>query len=192
MPFLVDDIRKAQPQDGYKYLFDTNVWLAVLDPIFNDQYYAPYVNFFNGIINDNKSKAKIAMPGLLLSEIINRMLNDIYYKEFCISNPCPVDKNKSWHYKKIYRVSSNYKSDLDDVCASIRDYHAKIEFVSDNLFKYSCKQLIKNIPLHLDINDYLFCKMALEQNLIIVTNDADFIIEDIHILTARKELLRLT
>lgn len=192
MPYLIQDIKIATPESGYKYLFDANVWLAVLDHTYSNKSYTPYINFFNKIITNSVVKdASIVVPALLLSELLNRLINDIYYKEYIVSNtPLPTE-NKHSHFKK-YRCSDQYKIDIELACSSIRDYHRKIIFVSDNLEQYSCKDLIKNIPTHLDINDYLYSKIALEQGLIIVTNDSDFIIEDVHILTAHPVLLKLT
>lgn len=194
MAFFISDINNAKPENGFRYLFDTNIWLAVLEPSYYRWDYKPYISFFNNIINStNGNTAKIAMPCLLLSEVLNRLMNDIYYEEFKKRRnnfPQPNQKISS-HKKNEYRSSADYATDLESACASIRAYHQKIEFVSDNLDKYSCKDLIKDIPLHLDINDYLFSKMALEQGLIIVTNDSDFSVEDIHVITAQKTLLQL-
>ena len=195
MSFLISDIRKAKAESRFRYLFDANIWLAVLDDTFYKPEYKPYTDFFNSIINNTHvSDAKIAMPCLLLSEILNRLISDIYYPEFqTYRNNYPQDgQSKSSHIKNKYRVHPDYAIDLENACASIRAYHDKLEFVSDNLNKYTCKTLIKKIPLHLDINDYLFSKMALEQGLVIVTNDADFKVEDIYIITSRRDLLDLS
>lgn len=191
MPYLIKDIRGAKPLNGYRYLFDANVWLAVLDPSYSNRDYVPYVSFFNSIIGNSVVKdAVIVVPGLLLSELLNRLINDIYYKEYCVTNtPLPTEK-KHKHFKT-YRRSDQYKTDFALACASIRDYHSKIEFISDNLDQYSCRDLIKNTPTHLDFNDYMYTKMAMEQGLIVVTNDGDFQVEDIHILTSNPGLLTL-
>lgn len=190
MAWFIKDIRNEKPQSGFRYLFDANIWLAVLDTTFSHKKVQPYINFFNSIINETEvNDASIAVPATLLSEVINRMLKDVFYKEFCQTNtPLPTERN---HFKNVYRKNPQYKIDLENTCASIRDYHRKIEFISDGIDKYSCKQLIKNIPVHLDINDYLYSKMAIEQGLVIVTNDADFKVEDIYILTTQVELLQL-
>lgn len=192
MAFIISDIRNQTPQSEHRYFFDANIWLAILDVSYSKKELNPYINFFNSIINESHTNdASIAIPCLLLSEIINRMINDIHYKEFSINNPRQVGQTKWEHFKTIYRRSQDYKLDIEAVCASIRQYHRKIEFISDNLDKYSCRDLIKKIPTHLDINDYLYSKMALEQGLVIITYDKDFSVEDIHILTTQKPLLDL-
>jgi predicted nucleic acid-binding protein len=192
MAFIISDIRVAKPQSGHRYLFDTNIWLALLDVNFYRHEYKPYVNFFNSIINNTVVKdAYIVIPSLLLSELLNRLINDIYYEEFIISNTPLPNQSKREHFKKVYRPNPQYGIDIENACASIRDYHSKIEFVSDNLNEFTCKSLIKKIPTHLDINDYLYSKMALAQGLVIVTNDSDFKVEDVTVITSQSTLLAL-
>ncbi len=189
MAYYIADIRHATPQSEYRYLFDANVWLAILDPTFMRPEYRPYTGFFNSIINNTyTSNAKIAVPCLLLSEVINRMIRDIYEKEFEVNHP-PMPGQTKKEYLRFYRGRQR-PADVENVCAAIRAYHQKIEFVSDNIDQYSCRDLIKDIPANLDINDYLFSKMALAQGLIIVTHDSDFDVEDVHILTAQTALLQ--
>jgi hypothetical protein len=189
MAFLITDVQKENPQSGISYLFDANIWLAILDPTFKKSFYSDCTSFFNKIINNSVvTDAKIAIPTMLLSEIINRLLKDVFYRDFLLFNP--VDFN-SKHYKNVYRKHEQYKIDLEIICSSIRDYHQHIQFVSDNANKYTCKQLIKNIPTHLDMNDYMYTKIAKEQDLVIVTNDGDFQVEDIPIYTSHKGLLSL-
>jgi predicted nucleic acid-binding protein len=190
MAFLITDVQNENPQSGISYLFDANIWLAILDPNFQSRFYTNSVRFFNKIINNSVvNDAKIAIPTMLLSEIINRLLKDVYFRDFSLENPNVNSINN--YYKNIYRKSNQYKEDLEIVCASIRAYHAHIQFVSDNANKYTCKQLIKNIPTHLDMNDYIYTKIAKEQGLVIVTNDGDFQVEDIQIYTSHRELLAL-
>ncbi len=193
MAFNVRDIRKSTPQDNRKYLFDANVWLSVLDDFYlTSGRYKPYIEFFNKIItNKIAPTATIVIPSLLISEIINRVMNDIYYYHFCLDNEPPPGMTKQQHFKKVYRSSENYVSDLEELCSNIRDYHNKITFISDDLDQYTCKALIKNIPSHLDFNDYVYSKIALKQNLIVVTNDADFKVENIEILTTHPSLINL-
>ena len=193
MSFQVSDIRNCHPKNGCTYLFDANVWLSVLYDFYNSPHYLPYTRFFNEIIrNITAPTARIGVPSLLLSELINRAMNDIHYHEYCFSvSPKNKKQTKHNHYKNNYRKSAHYIADLEDVCSNIRDYYQKIAFISDELNLYTCNTLIKKIPAHLDINDYMYATIARSQNLIIVTNDADFMIEDVQVLTTRPSLLNL-
>lgn len=190
MAFLITDVQNENPQSGISYLFDANIWLAILDENFKKSFYSNSISFFNKIINNSiVNDAKIAIPSMLLSEVINRLLKDVYVKEF-LAEQSDLDKTNNI-YKNVYRKSDQYKEDLELICASIRTYHTHIQFVSDNANKYTCKQLIKNIPVHLDMNDYMYTKIAKEQGLVIVTNDGDFQVEDIPIFTSHRGLLSL-
>jgi hypothetical protein len=190
MAFLITDVKNENPKSGTSYLFDANIWLAILDENFKKSFYNSSINFFNKIINNSVvNGAKIAIPSMLLSEVINRLLKDVYFIEY-LSENSNLEKT-NYIYKNVYRKSDKYKEDLEIICSSIRDYHQHIHFVSDNANKYTCKQLIKNIPVHLDMNDYMYTKIAKEQGLVIVTNDGDFQVEDIPIYTSHNGLLSL-
>lgn len=190
MAFIIENIREQNPLPDHRYFLDTNVWLAILADTFNTKRYRPYLEFFNKIIDwSGKDSPKIAITNLLLAEVINRMIHSIHYPEYkAINTPVPGESDRE-HFKKTYRPSEQYAIDLESVCRDIRSYHNRIEFVSDNLDQYNCRDLIKNIPQHLDINDYLLGKIALSQGLIVVTDDSDFLIEDVTVFTANSELL---
>ncbi len=191
MPFLIQDAKKATPIPGGKYLFDANIWLGILDPTFSNPYSKYCEDLFNSVIENKLTpKATVVLPTILISEILNRLIKDIYYSEFCLSNPMPAGMNKSQHYKDIYRTSSEYKTDLDIACKSIRDYNHGLTLISDNLNTLTFKKILKNIPVHLDFNDHIFCTLAKEQDLIIVTNDKDFRVEDVKIITSHSKLLQ--
>ena len=192
MGFFITDIKTASPQPGQLYLFDANVWLAVLDSNFTTPFSQYYTDFFDKVLsNELQPKCSVVMPSLLLSEVLNRLMNDIYYREFCLKNPKPDDVAKHTHYKKAYRSSADYSIDLASACQSIRSYHQYVKLLSDNLDKHTFKTLTKKIPAHLDFNDHLYCQMAKMQNLVIVTGDKDFMVEDVSILTSHPALLRL-
>lgn len=192
MAFLIEDIRTTSPKPGQLYLFDANVWLAVLDINFTSTFSQYYTNFFEEVLKNNlQPKASIVIPSLLLSEIMNRLMNDIYYKEFCLKNPKPESISKATHYKKTYRTSKEYQYDFSSACQSIRSYHQHVKLLSDHLDKFTFKALTKKIPLHLDFNDHIYCQIAKSQNLAIVTADKDYSIDDIIIITSNPHLLQL-
>jgi predicted nucleic acid-binding protein len=187
--YLIENITGIDPQDGKTYLFDTNIWLAVLEAYYNEHKYRNYINFFDKIVNGVPApNSRIALTAVLLSEIINRILRDIYYHEYLNDNGLEKDTSP---YKTTYRKSAQYPIDVENICANIRAFHSKIDFISDNLNIYSCKKLIKNIPPNLDFNDHIITKICKDQGLILVTNDSDFTIEDLHIITGVHSLLAL-
>jgi predicted nucleic acid-binding protein len=194
MSFRIEDIKKHKVVEGGKYLFDANIWLAILDTNFSKSYMPPYEALFEDIITHKTVKsAKVVMPSLLLSEILNRYMNDIFYKEFCKLNPVSTGMTKHEHYKHVYRTSPVYSQDLAMACSGIRTFSANngLSFLSDNLDNFTFKQLTKNIPVFLDINDHLYAQIAKAQGLIIVTNDGDFRVEDVTVVTGNPALLKL-
>lgn len=194
MSFLIEDVNQYKPVEGGRYLFDANIWLRILDPNFSAHYMPPYEALFTDIVSHKTAKSsKVVVPSLLLSEVLNRYMNDIFYYEFCRKNPVPKGMGKREHYKKVYRASTDYSRDLAMASSEIRSYteNGGMTFLSDNLEKFPFKQLLKNIPTHLDFNDHVYAQIAKAQNLIIVTNDSDFKVEDITIVTGHPDLLKL-
>jgi predicted nucleic acid-binding protein len=190
MPYQISDIRSYKPKPADKFLFDANVWLAILDSNFQSRFSPDYENFFNKIIVNNLNpKATIVMPSLLLSEVLNRYMHDIFYKEFLNRNP--LAPGQSAYTKHDYRDNPQYQIDFGMACASLRSYHQQVAFISDNLSQFTFKKILKNIPVNLDFNDHIYCQLAIQQGLIIVTMDRDFAVEDIPILTTHPALLKL-
>ena len=194
MAFLIEDINKYEAVEGGKYLFDANIWLAILDTNFSNYYMRPYEALFEDIVTQKTIRtARVVMPSLLLSEVLNRYMHDIFYKEFCRKNPPSAGMVKHQHYKQVYRPSTEYGKDLAMACGGIGAFTQNngISFLSDNLDKFTFKEIIKNIPRALDINDHLFAKIAKAQGLIIVTNDGDFRVDDVTVVTGNPALLKL-
>jgi len=194
MSFVIEDVKKYRPVANGMYLFDANIWLAILDPTFSKPYMSAYEDLFDDIITQKSAKAtKVVIPSLLLSEVLNRYMNDIFYKEFCLRNPISAGMSKHEHYKHVYRAHVDYSRDLSMACASMRSYSRSngMTFLSDNLDKFTFKQLTKNIPTFLDINDHLYAEIAKAQGIIVVTNDGDFKVEGITVVTGNPALLKL-
>lgn len=188
MPYYIQDIRTVQPEPKKVYLFDTNIWLAVLESYYKNPQYAPYIKFFGQISNLNNG-SRIAVVGILLSEIINRVIRDIYLREYCQKFSFDY---KTIDFKRDYKSSSSYNTDMISIFSSISAYHQHLAFISDNLSQYSTKKLLRNIHPSLDFNDHMLVKIAQEQSLTLVTNDKDFSVENVEILTTSKELLSIS
>src|SRR4051812_22406117 len=113
MPYQISSLKLCKPVAGTRYLFDANVWLMILDTNFSTRHSPPYENFFNDVYSKKDGiDVSIVMPSLLLSEVLNRLMNDIYYCEFLRSNPIPAGMKKHEHHKHVYRCSEQYAQDL--------------------------------------------------------------------------------
>jgi len=171
-----------------KYFFDANLWLKILKPPFNlTAKEEKYLNFFERFKN-SPVHPKIVITSLLLSEVINRYLRDVTYTKFIkksgVSNP---DKS---YYKEVYRPSEQFRTDYISLCEDIKAYQHYYELVSDGLgTDVKQKELLTSPPHSLDFNDHYYYRLALKHQYIIVTDDKDFFVPDVEVLTYNNQLI---
>ena len=192
MSYQISSIKDKIPSSGTKYLLDTNIWYYILEGTSNN-YQEVYLEFFNAIKNfSGSSKPKIVLPTTVLSEIINRLLRDIRFREFK-DNPDNIDKISGIEerkiYKDVYRNDEQFRIDYGMICYDIKSYHNILEFVGDEFNTFKIKDILSNPPLSLDFNDFIITKIAKKNNFTIITDDADFLVENVNILTANNKLV---
>jgi predicted nucleic acid-binding protein len=169
-----------------QYLFDANLWLKILKPKFNlPPKDIKYLDFFEKFKN-HPQHPKIALTALILSEVINRYLRDVTFKKFCKKNP-GVD---STHYKEVYRPSQQFQSDYISLCEDIKAYEDYYNLIPDGLSTdVKQKDILTSPPVNLDFNDLYYYRLALKHGFTIVTDDKDFFVEDVEILTYNNQLI---
>jgi hypothetical protein len=180
----IDRVTKLGPA----YFFDANLWLKILKPAINP---SPkdikYLEFVERFKNDS-GQPKIIITAFLLSEVINRYLHDVSYKRFCDKQK-QVSPPKSY-YKQVYRASSDYKNDYVNICDDIDAYSSIFTLVSDDLGgKIDLTHVLQNPILSLDFNDQYYYLLAKTNGFPIVTDDGDFFVEDVQILTYNSVLI---
>ena len=172
-----------------KYFFDANLWLKILKPPFNlsnrDQ---KYLDFFEKFKN-HPQHPKIAVTALVLSEVINRYLRDVSFKKFCkksgVADPPPPS-----YYKEVYRSSQQFQADYVSLCEDIKAYQNYYELIPDGLASdIKQKDILTSPPVNLDFNDLYYYKLALKHGFVIVTDDKDFFVEDVEVLTYNHQLV---
>jgi hypothetical protein len=98
------------------------------------------------------------------------------------------------NFKRDYRPADHYKKSFERLMDDIMSIKSSILFVDDSQIANGAILLNKKIGMF-DYNDYLyyyFCKeLNKKQRVIIITNDSDFQINDIEIVTMNKILLSL-
>jgi predicted nucleic acid-binding protein len=171
-----------------KYFFDANLWLKILKPPFE---LSPrdnkYLNFFQKF-RDNPNHPKIVVTALVLSEVINRYLREVSYHTYCKKEKV-VNPPKS-HYKEVYRNSAQFLSDYVSLCEDIKAYQNFYELVSDGLgTDIRQKDILTSPPQGLDFNDYYYYKLALKHGYTIVTDDKDFFVQDVEVITYNTALV---
>lgn len=177
------------------YFLDANVWIyAMQDESLLNRYETPYFNFFYKIIDSQLfPQPRIILPTLLFSEIVNTYLTRVAIRDYKAQENIP-DKT-ALDFKKDYRPTKHYRDSYKKICDDIMALRSSIIFINDD-------SVVKNPPGYLnwdvkefDFNDFFYyqiCKEYQKQNKItIITNDGDFRINDIPIITVNRDILNL-
>lgn len=185
MAYNYSKLDKIKAKDNVNYFLDANIWLKVLNPKRNPSTKdKAYVNFVDSIRNNTKSK--IVVPSLVLSEVINRIIREVHFQKHIdkIKKTKPKFKPSPDYYKKHFRSSEEYRAAYISLCNDIKNHHKSITLINDGLgsdFKF--KHILKNPPTGLDFNDFLYYNICKKNNYTLVTDDKDFWVEDVKILT---------
>ena len=92
-------------------------------------------------------------------------------------------------YKAVFRKSDEFKIAYTLLCDEIRDMHDTLHLVSDKLGdKFKLKHILKDLPTHLDFNDHYYYQICKANNYILVTDDKDFWVEDVEVMTESETL----
>ncbi len=181
----VMDVETYVPQDGDKYFFDANIWLYFYCPIGNHkkEIISKYSGFLKKALSNDTT---IYVSSLIASEIINAWLK----LDFNILRRRKTVKD---NYKKHYRGSSHYLSTAKNIQAVFNNQLLKISTpLDDRATEISLPDVLSGLD-KTDFNDCYYHHLAKLDNLLIVTNDADFAELDtgVSILTANQKLLNL-
>lgn len=190
MPFIYSSADTHKVIDDRNYFIDANIWIKILQPKINPSYKEKkYRELFEAITTNKKTK--IVVTSLLLSELINRIIREVYLskfiKKFKAKNPTfVIDKE---FYKNVYRPSEDFKRDYGLICYEIKTYHQSIELVNDGLGSdVKIKHLLANPSFSLDFNDNYYYHLCKKNNYIILTDDKDFWVEDVEIISLNDTL----
>lgn len=177
--------------DGAKYFLDSNIWLKILSPKNKPTHKdRAYTDLFQRIIANNK--VKIVVPALVLSEVINRLLREVHLEKFKqkYATKNPQVKIGDDFYKSVFRPSAEFKIAYNIVCDEIKNYHSSYELISDGFgTEIKSKHVLSNPPQSLDFNDHFYYHLCKNQNYLLVTDDKDFWIEGITVITMSDTLL---
>lgn len=167
-----------------QYLFDANLWLKILRPPFDlSKRDAKYISFFKKFQTDDAGP-RIALTSLILSEVINRLMRDYAMSKYLKENGIDRKTISNRFYKETYRKTPHFKMHYDLLCDDIKAFHNLYDLVSDDLGKtIKSKHIISSPPAGLDFNDNYYYQLAKKKNFSIITDDADFFVEDVEILT---------
>ena len=194
------DISTVFPEQGKKYLFDTNIWLLKLrSPSQLKELEQSYVDFVDGIINliDNpkaKNKPEIIICSLIISEIFNAFVK-IAFEDYKIkllndnTNNLTEEQIKNLSFKQDYRGSTDY-------VLSVRlfkdDFEGFIPYLTliENNSSVDPFSVLLALSTNLEFNDSFYYNLCKSNNYTFITNDGDFQVEGIEVLTKNRKLLK--
>lgn len=169
------------------YFFDANIWLIQLSPKFNPSpREKKYLSFFQAF-SENIHKPKIAVTTLLISEIVNRLLRDVHYKTFLKNKG--ITEPTSSTFKRVFRPTTEYKIAYQTILDDIKSYHQILVQTNDDFGNSVKLKHIMKPHNDLDFNDTYFYYLAKKKNLIVITDDGDFDVDDVEIFTYNNRLL---
>jgi len=179
----VMDVETYIPKDGDRYFFDANIWLYFYCPIgdHKKEVVGKYSAFLKKVLNNDIT---IYVSSLVASEIINAWLR----LDFSILKRTDVGIKK---FKRDYRGSEYYLSAVKDITAVFKNQLLKISTIlDDRATEISMPDVLSGLN-KTDFNDCYYHYLAQLDDLMIVTDDADFAALDtgISILTANQKLL---
>lgn len=186
MPYSIQNLSFRSIEEK-KYFFDANLWILILKPRIQltarqKQYLDFFSKFTNSILNP-----KIIVTSLVLSEVINRYLREVSMNLYAKKNNESIVPS---YYKMKYRQTDDFKIQYELLCDEIKSYHKYYELVSDEFGQtFKSKHILKSPPKGLDFNDYYYYKLAQEKGYVIVTDDSDFFVENVEIMTLNPTLL---
>jgi hypothetical protein len=180
--------------NSVQYFIDANVWIYSLQG-FDDlqRWQQRYFDFFYDIVESKRiPEPKIILTSLLLSEIINTYLKQIAIPDYKLLMGIPF--SQEFKFKTDYRPTAHYEESFARIMDDIFSFRSSILFIDDKDIANENTLLKNNIGIF-DYNDYLYYCLCKELNkkhkVIIVTNDGDFKVNDIEIITSNRELLAL-
>lgn len=159
------------------------MWIKLLRPPFNlSARDKKYMAFFEKFKN-SAATPKIAVSSLVLSEVINRIMREVAMRKY--RKEQGLDDNiAAGYYKQVYRLTDHFKGQYALLCDDIKDYHNKYEFISDSFGDgIKTKDILSRPDASLDFNDNYYVLLAKKYGFPVITDDGDFFVEDVKILT---------
>lgn len=187
MAYNIQSLSNCTPQPGRIYLFDANVWrYVILAPPSITAYEQGYVDFFQSVFQlaidetcDNKPK--IFVNPILLSEVYHVCMK-IHLDAY---NEGVMEDITMKEYRQKHHCKTRKKALLSDI-----EIYKNALLTSANQ-AVDCLDTLYGVPEFCDYADHFYAKNAMANNMILVTMDGDFKFEDIEIITANGNLLRL-
>jgi hypothetical protein len=122
---------------------------------------------------------KIIVNSLLISELFNACFNREFHQYREMFGEIS---------KKDFRMTESYEVFVENINADLESYEDSIEYINNE--EINPMKVLQDMPLQVNYCDYYYYELSLEENLTIVTDDHDFLLPSVPILTASRSLLR--
>lgn len=189
MSYNISQVQYHTVRDGDIYLLDANIWLNILTPHnTKNTKESTYIKLFE-VIKSN-TKARIVLPSLIVSEVVNRILREVYMNKFIKKEKIDKLSINSGFYKETYRKTEHFRISYNMLVDDIKSYNSTVDLINDGFgdeLKY--KHVLSNLPTGLDFNDNYYYLLAKKREYIVVTDDKDFWVQDIKIITQSQTLI---
>ena len=121
---MIIDISKYKPSSRDKFLFDTNIWIYILNPRggWDENRQREYSAFYKRVKNN-----EVFFASHIISEYVNRALRD----DFNVKK-----KSKGWagsDFKKKYKKTKDYKETLNTIKYTIKPLLDRCQKLDDTL-----------------------------------------------------------
>lgn len=188
MPYLIEDLKEHVPDSSIKYLLDSNIWIKILAPKNKPKNKdRQYLKFFEQI---RKTKgSNIILPAMVVSEVMNRLIRDIHMSKF-IKRKQIIAPVPDGFYKDVFRPSIEFRTAYALIADDFRIYLNDLSLKNDefgDVIKY--KHVLSHLDFNLDFNDFYYYHLAKKNDYVIVTDDKDFWVKDVRIITLNNHLL---
>jgi len=179
------------------YVLDSNIWFFILvnsldEPRPEEEKYRNFLYKFGK--KCVKQGPIVKLPCFIFSEVLNRILRGIFYPKFKDkvnwSDPKYNYIEPNHRYKKVYKASSEYIDDYKKVISDFKAFEVFYDFQNDGIESILDKANLDDVvKTKLDFADYLLVKFAKNNDYVLVTDDSDFLVEDVEILTLNAKLI---
>ena len=177
----ISDVRHHIFTSEDRVFLDANIWLYIFgpqDPEYQKRFWIDiYSEVFRSVVN---SKSQIYIDVLILSEFINRYARLKYYFE------APVDVEF-----KDFRKSEEFRIIAQDIANDVKRILKYCTRIESGFGDLQLQSLLNDYAKgDTDFNDHVIGELCKNNGFILITNDSDFKVQGIPILTANRYILR--
>jgi predicted nucleic acid-binding protein len=160
--------------------FDTNIWYFIEGPNAPDD---RRTRIYSKVLSDAlRSQSTICVDVVALTEFANRFLRTLYRRGNW--------ENKGIEFKN-YRGIGEYEEDVAETAAAVKRIIDRCRIIDTPLSSLDIDSIISDFEKNKrDLNDVIIAELCKSNNLILVTDDADFKDYDLRLITGNPRLLR--